>query len=165
MTLGRPLWFTVLGLKWFWEPGGNHWLFLALLLPFVGWLSLSQHMWWQNGLHPQQRGTNKCSAQIFLIWLIFYPSGRGIFALVQLVVSQLTPSWRRRVAQKNTPALIIVREPREGLQQWPGPRQLVLGKVYWDLLTNQVVPLSQAIEDTDRMTVSRGYHCLVSLCV
>lgn len=44
-TLGRPLWLTVLGLKWFWEPGGNHWLFMALSLPFVGWLSLSQRMW------------------------------------------------------------------------------------------------------------------------
>lgn len=78
---------------------------------------------------------------------------------------QLTPSWRRRVAQKNTPALIIAREPREGLQQWPGPRQLVLGRVYWDLPTDQVVPLSQAIEDTDTVTVSGGYYCWVSLCV
>lgn len=53
MILGRPLWLAVLGLKWFWEPGGNYWLFMALLVSFVGWLSLSQRMWWQNGLHPQ----------------------------------------------------------------------------------------------------------------
>lgn len=140
---------------------------MALSLPFVGWLSLSQRMWLAEWSPPTAQRHK----------YMFGSKFPYLVDILHLREGHLCPSSISRHSESQSADSFL--EEEGGTEEYTCPdycqgtkgrataaartETVVLGRDHWDLPTNQVVPLSQAVEDT--VTVSSGSRWLVSLCL